>query len=108
MRGISHIENISLLTLEGSGMIGVPGYSQKLLSVLSQNNINVIMITQASSEHSICIGINSSDVELAKNKINERFLLEIKSNLINKVKIEKNKSIIALVGDKMKNRQGIS
>ena len=108
VRGISHIEQISLLTLEGSGMIGVPGYSQKLLSVLSQNNINVIMITQASSEHSICIGINSSDVELAKNKINERFLLEIKSNLINKVKIEKNKSIIALVGDKMKNRQGIS
>lgn len=108
VRGISHIEDISLLTLEGSGMIGVPGYSQKLLSVLSQNNINVIMITQASSEHSICIGINSSDVELAKNKINERFLLEIKSNLINKVKIEKNKSIIALVGDKMKNRQGIS
>ena len=108
VRGISHIEQISLLTLEGSGMIGVPGYSQKLLSVLSQNNINVIMITQASSEHSICIAINSSDVELAKNKINERFLLEIKSNLINKVKIEKNKSIIALVGDKMKNRQGIS
>lgn len=108
VRGISHIEDISLLTLEGSGMIGVPGYSQKLLSVLSQNNINVIMITQASSEHSICIGINSSDVEFAKNKINERFLLEIKSNLINKVKIEKNKSIIALVGDKMKNRQGIS
>ena len=108
VRGISHVEDISLLTLEGSGMIGVPGYSQKLLSVLSQNNINVIMITQASSEHSICIGINSSDVELAKNKINERFLLEIKSNLINKVKIEKNKSIIALVGDKMKNRQGIS
>ena len=108
VRGISHIEDISLLTLEGSGMIGVPGYSQKLLSVLSQNNINVIMITQASSEHSICIGINSSDVELAKNKINERFLLEIKSNLINKVKIEKNKSIIALVGDKMKNHQGIS
>ena len=108
VRGISHIEDISLLTLEGSGMIGVPGYSQKLLSVLSQNNINVVMITQASSEHSICIGINSSDVELAKNKINERFLLEIKSNLINKVKIEKNKSIIALVGDKMKNRQGIS
>ena len=108
VRGISHVEDISLLTLEGSGMIRVPGYSQKLLSVLSQNNINVIMITQASSEHSICIGINSSDVELAKNKINERFLLEIKSNLINKVKIEKNKSIIALVGDKMKNRQGIS
>ena len=108
VRGISHIEDISLLTLEGSGMIGVPGYSQKLLSVLSQNNINVIMITQASSEHSICIGINSSDVELAENKINERFLLEINSNLINKVKIEKNKSIIALVGDKMKNRQGIS
>ena len=108
VRGISHVEDISLLTLEGSGMIGVPGYSQKLLSVLSQNNINVIMITQASSEHSICIGINSSDVELAENKINERFLLEINSNLINKVKIEKNKSIIALVGDKMKNRQGIS
>ena len=108
VRGISHINNIALLTLEGSGMIGVPGYSQKLLTVLAQHHINVIMITQASSEHSICLGIDAAEADFAQLTIDEEFALDIETNKINPIRVEKNLSIVALVGENMKNHQGIS
>jgi aspartokinase/homoserine dehydrogenase 1 len=108
VRGISHIDNIALLTLEGSGMIGIPGYSKKLLSVLAQHQINVIMITQASSEHSICLGIDKNNADFAKEKIEEAFEYEIETNKINPIIVENNLAIIALVGEKMKSHQGIS
>lgn len=108
VRGISHINNIALLTLEGSGMIGVPGYSQKLLTVLAQHHINVIMITQASSEHSICLGIDASEADFAQQTIDEAFALDIETKKINPIRVEKGLSIVALVGENMKNHQGIS
>jgi bifunctional aspartokinase / homoserine dehydrogenase 1 len=108
VRGISYIENIALLTLEGSGMIGIPGYSKKLLSVLAKEKINVIMMTQASSEHSICIGIESSMAALAKKIIEDDFAYEIESQRINPISVEDELSIIALVGENMKSHQGIS
>ena len=108
VRGISHINNIALLTLEGSGMIGVPGYSQKLLTVLAQHHINVIMITQASSEHSICLGIEASEADFAQQTIDEVFALDIETKKINPIRVEKGLSIVALVGENMKNHQGIS
>ena len=108
VRGISYIENIALLTLEGSGMIGIPGYSKKLLSVLAKEKINVIMMTQASSEHSICIGIESSMAPLAKKMIEGDFAYEIETQRINPISVEDELSIIALVGENMKSHQGIS
>jgi aspartokinase/homoserine dehydrogenase 1 len=108
VRGISHINDIALLTLEGSGMIGVPGYSQKLLTVLAQHHINVIMITQASSEHSICLGIEAAKADFAEQTINEAFALDIETHKIHPIRVEKELSIVALVGENMKNHQGIS
>ena len=108
VKGISHIQEISLLTLEGSGMIGSPGFSKKLFDVLSLNNINIIMITQASSEHSICVGIKEDECNKAEKIIEEEFNFEIINNIIKPLKTERNLAIIALVGDKMKNHQGIS
>ncbi len=108
VRGISHINDIALLTLEGSGMIGIPGYSQKLLTVLAQHHINVVMITQASSEHSICLGIDAVDATFAEETINEAFTLDIESKKLNPIRVERDLSIIALVGENMKNHQGIS
>ena len=108
VRGISHINDIALLTLEGSGMIGIPGYSQKLLTVLAQHHINVVMITQASSEHSICLGIDDVDAAFAEETINEAFVLDIESKKLNPIRVERDLSIIALVGENMKNHQGIS
>ncbi len=108
VKGISHIDNITLITLEGPGMIGVTGSSKRLFEVLSHENINVIFITQASSEHSICIGILNSDADVAEDAINRAFEVEILQNKIDPCIVEKNLCIIALVGENMKNHQGLS
>lgn len=108
IKGLSHIGKIALLTLEGSGMVGIPGFSKRLFEVLSLKEINVILITQASSEHSICIGILESDAELAKKAIDSEFENEITLQKLNPLVVELGLSIIALVGDKMKSHQGIS
>jgi aspartokinase/homoserine dehydrogenase 1 len=108
VKGITHIDNITLITLEGSGMIGVAGSSKRLFEVLSNENINVIFITQASSEHSICIGILNSDADIAEIAINKAFQIEIAQNKIDPCIVEQNLCIIALVGENMKNHQGLS
>ncbi len=108
IKGISHIDGIALLTLEGSGMIGVAGSSKRLFEVLSHQNINVIFITQASSEHSICIGIQNQDADKAKTAIDTTFELEIAQNKIDPCIVEKDLCIVALVGESMKNHQGLS
>ena len=108
VRGISHVENIALLTLEGNGMVGVPGYSERLFSTLSRAEINVVLITQASSEHSICVGVFSQDSKLAKSILDSEFAYEISLKKIKPLLVEDNLAIVAVVGDKMKNHQGIS
>ncbi|AWG23171.1 bifunctional aspartate kinase/homoserine dehydrogenase I [Flavobacterium faecale] len=108
VKGISHIGGITLITLEGPGMIGVSGSSKRLFEVLSQSQINVIFITQASSEHSICIGIMNEDADQAESAINKAFEIEIVQNRVDPCIVEKNLCIIALVGESMKNHQGLS
>jgi aspartokinase/homoserine dehydrogenase 1 len=108
VKGISNIGNIALITLEGSGMIGIPGFSKRLFETLSQEKINIILITQASSEHSICLGIETKDAEAAKEAIDTAFENEIALNKIDPIIVEDKLSIVALVGDNMKNHQGIS
>ncbi|GAL61659.1 aspartokinase [Algibacter lectus] len=108
VKGISNISNIALLTLQGSGMVGIPGFSKRLFETLSQEKINVIMTTQASSEHSICLGIDEKEADSAKTAIDAAFENEIALEKIDPIFVETGLSIIALVGDKMKNHQGIS
>ncbi|MCW3160073.1 bifunctional aspartate kinase/homoserine dehydrogenase I [Chryseobacterium oryctis] len=106
--GISNMSNISLLTLEGNGMIGIPGISAKLFQCLSNEKINVILITQSSSEHSITIAINEKDALNAENAINNTFEDDIRLKKVNPVNIENSLSIVALVGENMKSRSGVS
>jgi aspartokinase/homoserine dehydrogenase 1 len=106
--GISSINHISLLSLEGSGMVGIPGFSKRLFEALALEKINVILITQSSSEHSICVGVNSVDVEKAKSAVDAAFDYEIATRKVEPLLVEKDLSIVAVVGDKMKNHQGIS
>jgi len=108
VKGVSHIENVALISLEGSGMIGIPGFSKRLFECLSLKQINIIMITQASSEHSICLGVRSEDAEIAKKVINEHFAFEISLNKVAPAVLESNMTNIAVVGDRMKDHQGIS
>ncbi|MBL7759764.1 MAG: bifunctional aspartate kinase/homoserine dehydrogenase I [Sediminibacterium sp.] len=108
IRGISSINSISLLSLEGSGMIGIPGFSKRLFETLAARNINVILITQSSSEHSICVGISESDAAAAQKSIDQAFAYEIETGKVDPVKVENELSIIALVGEQMKSHPGIS
>ncbi len=108
VKGLSNIDHIALLTLQGNGMIGVPGYSKRLFEALAQEKINVIFITQSSSEHSICFGIADTDANKAKFTIDNVFEYEIASKRLDPVMVETELSIIALVGDRMKSHQGIS
>jgi bifunctional aspartokinase / homoserine dehydrogenase 1 len=108
VRGISSINKIALLSLEGSGMVGIPGFSKRLFEALSNEKINVILITQGSSEHSICVGIDENNINKAKESVDNAFDHEIKTGKVEPLFIEKDLAIIALVGDNMKSHPGIS
>jgi len=108
IRGISSIDKITVLNLEGSGMVGIPGFSKRLFDALSRAEINVILITQSSSEHSICVAIEEKHAAKAKAVVDREFEYEIAVGRIEPLKVENGFSILALVGDNMKEHTGIS
>jgi aspartokinase/homoserine dehydrogenase 1 len=108
VKGISCVDNISMVTLIGGGMVGVAGIASRTFSCLSEQQINVIFISQSSSEHSICIGIQTKDQEEAVNVLKNEFRTEIESRMIDTVIGESGFTIIALVGQNMINTPGIS
>ncbi|HUQ65902.1 MAG TPA: bifunctional aspartate kinase/homoserine dehydrogenase I [Flavitalea sp.] len=108
IRGITSINNIALLGLEGSGMVGIPGFSKRLFEALAAAGINVIMITQGSSEHSICVAVEESSSLNAKQSIDKVFEPEISAGHVDPLVVETSLAIVAVVGDHMKNHPGIS
>ncbi|MGC4102499.1 bifunctional aspartate kinase/homoserine dehydrogenase I [Ferruginibacter sp.] len=108
IRGISSINKISLISLEGSGMVGIPGFSKRLFEALANHKINVILITQSSSEHSICVAIESTNALLAKQVVDNAFAYEIETKKVEPLFVEKELAIVALVGDNMKSHTGIA
>jgi aspartokinase/homoserine dehydrogenase 1 len=108
VRGISSINDMALLSLEGTGMVGVPGVAKRLFEALAQQSINVILITQGSSECSICVGVAGSDAEAAQTAVTNAFSYEIGQGSILPVRLETQLSVVALVGDNMKSHPGIS
>lgn len=108
IKGISSLGNLSLIRLQGSGMMGVPGVSARLFSALGKEKINVILITQASSEHSISIAITDKETKKAINAITEEFEKEIEDGLIDQVKAESDLCVVAIIGEQMKNVPGVA
>jgi bifunctional aspartokinase / homoserine dehydrogenase 1 len=108
IRGISSINKISLLSLEGSGMVGIPGFSKRLFEALAANKINVILITQSSSEHAICVAIDAANIALAKQAVDAAFAYEIETKKVEPLIIENNLAIVAVVGDSMRRHTGIA
>ncbi len=108
IKGISSIDHIDLISLQGTGMVGVSGTSMRLFGALARKNINIILITQASSEYSITFAVIPSDSLTASDAIKEEFKFEIENNNELKILVEKNLSIIAIVGERMRNTPGIS
>ncbi len=108
VKGISSIENISLLTLSGSGLFGVPGIAGRLFNSLAEANINIILITQGSSEYSISFAIQPKAAKKAKRVVERAFEYEMQSRLVNPVKIENDLAIVAIIGENMRYQPGIA
>ncbi len=108
IKGISSIDDIDLITLQGAGMVGVKGISARLFGTLARQDVNIILITQASSEYSITFALNPCDSTLALSALQKEFEPEIKLRNELNIIIEKDLSIIAIVGEQMKNTPGIS
>lgn len=108
IRGISVSNRIALLSMEGSGMVGIPGYSSRLFGALASREVNIILITQASSVHTMCVAVEESDAQRSKEAIDEVFAYEISLGKVEPLKVETGFSILSLVGDDMKNQSGTS
>jgi len=108
IKGISSISGIALLTLQGIGMVGVTGISMRLFTALARVSVNVILISQASSENSISVAIDGHAVEVAESAIRGEFEKEIETGQVSKLAIEGGLSIVAIVGENMKKTTGIA
>ena len=108
INGISSLKNISLINIEGSGMIGVAGVSARIFKALSQHQISVILISQASSEHSVCLGIMQEDAEKACKVLRETFAEELNTGLLSSIFSESDMAIVAVVGENMRKMPGVS
>ncbi len=106
--GISSISEVALLTLQGSGLIGVPGTAGRLFGALAQAGVNIILITQGSSEHSISFAVEPGQAARARRTVEEAFVNELSRALIEPVKVEQNLSVVAIIGEKMRYQPGIA
>lgn len=108
IKGISSISNIALLRMEGTGMVGVIGIASRLFGAFSMAEVNIIFLTQGSSEHSICFGVMPDDVKKCQKAVETEFRYEIQNKFIQPLVIELEKSIIAVIGENMSNSPGVS
>ena len=108
VKGITSIESVALVNLEGAGMIGVPGTAHRLFGALREEDISVILISQGSSEHSICFAIPEAQAPLADQVVRRAFATELREGQIHSVEISRGCAIIAVVGDGMAGSHGVS
>lgn len=108
IRGISSIDNVCLITIQGPGLAGVVGMAGRIFQAISKESINILLITQGSSEHSVTFAVLPEDAAMAKGLIEREFELEFDAKLLEPLVVEENLCIVAIVGENMKNRAGIS
>ncbi len=108
IKGISSINNTSLITVSGLSMVGVIGVNQRIFTTLAANGISVFLVSQASSENSTSIGMRDEDADRACEVLNEEFAKEIEMGAMYKMKLERELSTIAIVGENMKHTPGIA
>lgn len=108
IKGISSINDTSLITVQGLGMVGVIGVNYRIFKALAKNGISVFLVSQASSENSTSIGVRNADADLACEVLNEEFAKEIEMGEISPIAAEKNLATVAIVGENMKHTPGIA
>ncbi|MDX1909365.1 MAG: bifunctional aspartate kinase/homoserine dehydrogenase I [Bacteroidia bacterium] len=108
VKGITSIGNISLLTFQGSALYGASGVAARLFQVLAQKNVNAFLITQGSSQHAISLAMMPAEADTAREALEDEFELEIQSRLVEPIRVDHDLAVIAIIGDNMKARPGIS
>ncbi len=108
IKGITTIENVTLFTLEGTGMIGVPGTANRLFGALRKAEISVVLISQGSSEHSICFVVRNDQADLASAAVDRAFRIEIAEGQVQRIGREDDVAILAVVGDGMAGTPGVA
>ncbi|QGZ96091.1 bifunctional aspartate kinase/homoserine dehydrogenase I [Terricaulis silvestris] len=108
VKGITSIEGVAMIDLEGAGMIGVPGTAHRLFGALRQADVSVILISQGSSEHSICCAIPEAQAERAAAVVRDAFDRELRTGQIQDVTIDRDLAILAIVGDGMAGMPGVA
>jgi bifunctional aspartokinase / homoserine dehydrogenase 1 len=106
-KGISSVGDLALLTLRGPGMVGVPGVAERLFRALAHRRVSVILISQASSEHTICFAVRTADSVAAVAAIDQEFQFELREQLM-QVDVRREQAILAVVGEGMKGRPGVA
>ena len=108
IKGFAAVEEMALINVEGTGMIGIPGVAQKLFGALRSVGVSIVMISQASSEHSICFAVPRAHAELAKKTVEDTFLAEMQRGEVQTVDLRNDCCIVAMVGDGMIERLGMA
>ena len=108
VKGFATVDDMALVNVEGTGMIGVPGVASRLFGALRDVGVSVVMISQASSEHSICFAIPEVQADLARKTVERAFFAELQHNQIQMIGVTDNCSIVAAVGDNMVDHPGVA
>jgi aspartokinase/homoserine dehydrogenase 1 len=108
VKNVTSIDNLSLVSIEGNGMVGVPGVSARIFSALARAQVNVMMISQASSEHNVCVVIPQKDCERAVKELQAEFEIDMARKAVDAVKFKNDISIVAIVGEGMRGTRGIA
>ena len=108
VKGFATVDGMALVNVEGTGMMGVPGVANRLFGALGEVGVSVVMISQASSEHSICFAIPEAQAALARKTVERAFFAELHHNQIQMIAVTENCSILAAVGDNMVDHPGVA
>ena len=106
--GLASIDGVGLVNVEGGGMLGIPGFAARIFGVLARAQVNVIMISQASSEHSICLVFRETEAPAVELALNEELAQEIRAGRIQESRVATGLSVVAVIGDNMRGTPGIS
>jgi bifunctional aspartokinase / homoserine dehydrogenase 1 len=106
-KGVSSVDSVTLITVRGMSMVGVPGTAERLFRALASRGVNVVLISQSSSEHTICFAVDSSDTRVAQHAIAHEFRYEFQ-NRLTAIDLRDNQTIIAVVGQGMKGTPGVA
>ena len=108
IKTVTSVRDLALLNIEGNGMVGIPGVASRVFEVLARENINIMMISQSSSEHSICLVVRSADADTARTALEREFGVELDRNLIERVAVTRAVAIVSIIGAGMRGTPGIA